>query len=215
MSIRLLSLADASNLLNVSIERVRQLAVSGELPSQKIGNAWAVDRGAVLARRDRPTKQGRPLGARRAWSELFAGKSGVLAAPARYRRRAALQRYRMNRFSVESLVADHGAILSGVEAANEYGEILTPVVSDIYVSEELNESLPSVVAALRDPFGEVNVRVVPNNVWGFLVDSCAESDGKKLAPPLAVALDLYGSTEPRHREAAARIATRKAQTNDS
>ena len=42
MASDLVSLADASQLLGVSSERVRQLVVAGDLPGVRFGNAWAV-----------------------------------------------------------------------------------------------------------------------------------------------------------------------------
>jgi hypothetical protein len=38
----LLPLADAADLLGVSVERVRQLVVGGQLPGQRFGNVWVV-----------------------------------------------------------------------------------------------------------------------------------------------------------------------------
>ena len=95
MASDLVSLADASQLLGVSSERVRQLVVAGDLPGVRFGNAWAVPRGAVAARRQVSNRRGRPLGERRAWEAIASG--GVdLSNVSRYRNRGVVERYSMS-----------------------------------------------------------------------------------------------------------------------
>src|SRR4051795_1842418 len=102
MAGELLSLSDASRVLGVSIERVRQLVVAGDLPGQRFGNAWAVPRDALVARRHYSRRGGRPLNARHAWNELVASRVD-LSRPGRYQRRAAVVRCEMSRADVDSL----------------------------------------------------------------------------------------------------------------
>jgi len=73
MASDLVSLADASQLLGVSSERVRQLVVAGDLPGVRFGNAWAVPRDAVAARRQASNRRGRPLGEKRVWQAIVSG----------------------------------------------------------------------------------------------------------------------------------------------
>ena len=70
MASELVSLAAASQLLGVSPERVRQLVVAGDVPGVRFGNAWAVPRDAIAARRQVSNRRGRPLGERRAWQAI-------------------------------------------------------------------------------------------------------------------------------------------------
>lgn len=46
---------------------------AGDLPGQRLGNAWAVPAEAVVARRQSSRSGGRPLGAVRAWREIIGG----------------------------------------------------------------------------------------------------------------------------------------------
>jgi len=62
----LVSLVDASAMLGVSPERVRQLVVAGDLPGVRFGTAWAVPKDAVVARRHQANRRGRPLSTKRA-----------------------------------------------------------------------------------------------------------------------------------------------------
>ncbi len=50
-----------------------------------------------------------------------------------------------------------------------------------------------------DPLGNLMVRAVPDDAWGLVLDaSLPASDGGRLAPRAAVALDLMASADPRH-----------------
>lgn len=54
------------------------------------------------------------------------------------------------------------------------------------------------VAAVPDPLGNVRLRVVPDEVWDFVVEESEEKGAIRLAPRAAVALDLMESADPRH-----------------
>ncbi len=108
MPSNLVSLSDASSILGVSSERVRQLVVAGDLPAQRFGNAWAVPMDAVVARRHASRSGGRPLGAVRAWCEIVRDDVD-LGRPGRYRSRADVVRCEMSHADVESLPAAAGA----------------------------------------------------------------------------------------------------------
>jgi excisionase family DNA binding protein len=187
----LLSLSDASRLLGVSAERVRQLVVAGDLPGQRFGNAWAVPREAVIARRHNAGRGGRPLGPIRAWRELLAGDVD-LSRPGRYQRRAKVVRCEMSRADVEALPGAVGALDGGVRAAVALG---TPLVAsderDLYLPRSAFGELGSRVAVVLDPLGPVRVRVVDDDAWALIPLD-------KLAPRGAIALDLLDSSDPRH-----------------
>lgn len=196
MAQQLVSLADAATILGLSVERVRQLVVTGDLPGVRFGNAWAVPRQALLVRRHLPGSRGRPLGARRAWQEIVEG--GVkLDRPGRYRNRALVVRCEMSRSDLSSLPGSVGAMHSGVQAAPEYGaDVGAPDEErDLYLSRSGFERLPSLVALVRDPIGPIRLRVVADEVWKIVPSGL-------LAPRGAVALDLLEASDPRHWTAA-------------
>jgi len=205
MASDLLSLADASALLGVSSERVRQLVVAGDLPGVRFGNAWAVPRDSVDARRQFSNRRGRPLSARRAWESIAAGDVD-LSNVGRYRNRGEVHRYEMSVADLEFVSRQDSVIVSGVAAAVSFGELLRaePGAADLYVSASAHEQLGSLVAVVRDQLGGVALRVVPDGVWAFVegLSSGEIEAGHRLAPRAAVALDLMESGDPRHWVAA-------------
>lgn len=187
----LVSLADASSILGVSSERVRQLVVAGDLPAQRFGNAWAVPMDAIVARRHSARSGGRPLGAVRAWRELVDGDID-LGRPGRYQRRAEVVRCEMGEADFESLPGAVGALMGGVRAAIEFGASLIAADDhDLYLSRSAFGQLDSLVAAVPDPLGQIRLRVVDDDAWGII-------SGGEFAPRGAVALDLLDSSDPRH-----------------
>ena len=187
----LLPLADAADLLGVSVERVRQLVVGGQLPGQRFGNVWVVPKDAVAARRHSPGVRGRPLGPVRAWHEILGG-SIDLRHPGRYQRRANVVRCEMSRADVAALPEMVGAMLGGVRAAIDLGEQLAPADNlDMYVSAKSFADLDERVAYVPDAAGRIALRVVDDEAWGLLPKGA-------LAPQAAVALDLLESGDPRH-----------------
>jgi excisionase family DNA binding protein len=205
MASDLLSLADASELLGVSSERVRQLVVAGDLPGVRFGNAWAVPRDSIDARRQVSNRRGRPLSARRAWEEVAAGDVD-LSNVSRYRNRGEVHRYEMSAADLEFVSRHEGSMVSGVAAAVGLGEQLqaVPGAADLYVSASAHGLLGSLVAAVPDQLGGIALRVVPDEAWVFVeaVSSGKDEAGHRLAPRAAVALDLMESGDPRHWVAA-------------
>jgi hypothetical protein len=198
MPSELLSLADASGLLGLSVERVRQLVVAGDLPGTRFGNAWAVPRDALVARRHSPGSGGRPLNAARAWREILAG-SVDLGRSGRYQRRARLVRGEMGTANVASLPRLFGALTGGVRAAVKLGSsLVVDGGSDLYLSKTAFDGLASRVAFVADPLGPVRLRVVPDDAWALI-------PAGELAPRSAVALDLLDSADPRHWIAAEQL----------
>ena len=199
----LLSLADASALLGVSSERVRQLVVAGDLPGVRFGNAWAVPRESIDARQQVSNRRGRPLSGRRAWEQIVACDVD-LSNVSRYRNRGEVHRFEMSAADLEFMSRHDRVLISGAVAANGFGELVQPDGSeaDLYVSVSLHDELGSLVAAVPDQLGGVVLRVVADELWPF-AESAAESDGgARRAPRAAVALDLMDSGTPRHWVAA-------------
>lgn len=190
MAGELVSLSDASRVLGISIERVRQLVVAGDLPGQRFGNAWAVPRDALVARRRISRRGGRPLSPVHAWTAIVAGDVD-LSWPGRYQRRAALVRCDMSRADVDSLPRVAEALEGGVHAAIALGAPLAASDNrDLYLSRAMHHRLESVVALVIDPLGPIRLRVVDDDAWKLVPRA-------DLAPRAAVALDLLDSADPR------------------
>ncbi len=191
MAPQLISLADASQLLAISPERVRQLVVAGDLPAQRFGNAWAVPRDAVIARRHAVHRGGRPLSARRAWDEIVNGEID-LSRSGRYVRRASVLRCEMSSADAEALPRIGAAMLSGVRAAIELGAPLLPTDEhDLYIERSRLEDLNRTIALVPDPLGPVRLRIVDPAVWWIVSQHTRTPVG-------AIALDLLDSADPRH-----------------
>ncbi len=187
----LLPLADAADLLGLSVECVRQLVVGGQLPGQRFGNVWVVPKDAVAARRHSPGVQGRPLGPVKAWHEILAG-SIDLRHPGRYQRRANIIRCEMSRADVVALPEMVGAMLGGVRAAIDLSEQLALDDNvDLYLSAKSFARLDERFALVPDAGGRIALRVVDDEAWQLLPKGA-------LAPQAAVALDLLDSGDPRH-----------------
>ena len=199
-----MSLKVASQLLGVSPERVRQLVAAGDLPGVRFGNAWAVPRDAVSARRHVSNRRGRPLGAKRAWAAIIAGQVD-LSNSSRFRNRGEAHRYSMSAADADHLVGDVGAALSGVDAAVHFGEQLSPGSGEVslYVSAQMHSALDSLVVAVSDPLGSVVLRVVGDDLWPVVVEASLGRNASPLVVPrAAAALDLMESGDPRHWVAA-------------
>lgn len=187
----LVPLAAAADLLGVSVERVRQLVVGGQLPGQRFANVWVVPKDAIAARRHSPGVRGRPLGPRRAWQELVAGPID-LQRPGKYQRRANVVRCQMSRADSESLPEMVGALRSGARAAIDLGaELAQDDGVDLYLSAKSFHGLEARIAFVPDAAGRVVLRVVDDDAWNLIPDGA-------VAPRNAVALDLLESGDPRH-----------------
>ncbi len=144
MDIDVLALSDASDLLGVSPERVRQLVVAGDLPGVRLGNVWVVPRAAVVSRQRRSSRPGRPLSARRVW-EAIRASDGDFCNAARYRNRGNVRRFEMSRADADYLSRHEKALVSGVAAAIGYGEGLPDEDNrvHIYLPESVAQQLSS------------------------------------------------------------------------
>ncbi len=195
----LLPLADAADLLGVSVERVRQLVVGGQLPGQRFANVWVVPKEAIAARRHSPGVRGRPLGPRSAWREILAGPID-LQRPGRYQRRAAVIRCEMSRADAAALPEMVGALFGGVRAAIDLGEQVALDDSvDLYLPAKSFRGLDARVAFVPDAAGRIALRVVDDDAWHLIPKG-------PLAPQNAVVLDLLESGDPRHWIAAEHLA---------
>lgn len=195
----LVSLADASVLLGVSSERVRQLVVAGDIPGVRFGNAWAVPREAILSRAHGPSRRGRPLSAGSAWEAISAAEVDLLDA-SRFRNRGERHRFEMSQADYQFLSDHEKVLVGGVEAAIGLGELLSPDLANthLYLPKSVYKALIPVVASVADPMGGIQLRVVPDEVWDLVGSQGGRSEASQFVPPAAVALDLMESGNPRH-----------------
>lgn len=74
-----LSVPEVARRCGISVERVRQLARSGDLPAQQVGGVWVIDEADLSAFRATRRAGGRPVSPSRAWAllSLLAGESDL------------------------------------------------------------------------------------------------------------------------------------------
>ena len=117
-----------------------------------------------------------------------------------------MRRCQISRADVDVVRSRLSALVSGAQAAVEFGELL-PVEErvDLYLSRMAFDELSSMVAMVDDPLGAVVLRVVDDDSWVILDLLPAEFVG--VAPRGAVVLDLLESGDPRHWVAAEHLAS--------
>jgi hypothetical protein len=140
--------------------------------------------------------------------EVIARGEVDLGDVGRFRNRGEVFRYSMTAGDVEHLRRRRDVVVSGVDGAVAFGELLSsegaPV--DLYMARSTHESFRSDVAAVVDPLGLVVVRVVAGELWPLVEAACEDRDeGFQVAPRGAVALDLMESGDPRHWVAAEQL----------
>ena len=195
----LLPLAQAADLLGLSVERVRQLVIDGQLPGQRFANVWVVPTEAIAARRHSPGVRGRPLSAPKAWQEIVAGPINF-QHPGRYHNRANVIRCAMSRADSGALPEMVNVMIGGVHAAVNFDEQLALDANvDLYLSATSFHDLHTRVAFVPDSEGRVALRVVDDDAWQLIPNGA-------FAPKNAVALDLLESGDPRHWIAAEHLA---------
>ena len=222
----ILTAAEAADMLGVTPGRVRALISSGTLPARRIGNSWALPRGPVLARTYRTVKAGRPLSAAAAWESILSGIADINDA-ARYENRGRPVRFHSQGNIAVRAAAALGGLLSGTLAAQQHLEpaswdmaVGIPEADDqqdVYLPESAAEDLIQFVAWPPDGFGRAVVRIVPDSLWGGVMATSsppAAPDSLRLAPPLAVALDLWHHTGARSYDAAVTLAAVYGRADD-
>lgn len=216
-----LGVVDAAEELEVSARRIRQLIASGDLPGQRIGRSWVIDRGDV--QRLRRNDVGRPWSAASAWAvlELAAGRDPHLSPVGRSRARKRLAdnglddlvsrlRARSDRremyshpSALDRLGAEPAVVYGGVSAVAEYDvDLIADGEAEVYVrASELADLIDRF--ALDEEAGRPNVivRVVDDAVWPF-------DDGDRVVPWSVVAVDLLDSRDERSRRAGLELLTR-------
>jgi excisionase family DNA binding protein len=207
---------EAAQLLGVSADRARALAVSGQLPALKLGDRWFVERAALEQRLRRGVLEGRRFSPRNAWALLLLAsgeqvgeidpsvrsrlkralaRDGLVDLAPRLTDRAAPQSFRSHPGEIAHLLEDPDLIRSGISAGAEDFELVSGREADGYVQSAMLDRVVSDHAL--EPSGaqgNVKLRVVPDEVWSL-------PSGRQVAPEAAIALDLAEASDPRSARA--------------
>jgi hypothetical protein len=213
------SVSDAAASLGLSPARVRLMAAKGQLPAEKIGGRWVVERAGLRRRASRGSAAGRRFEPRNAWAVLALASGqeevgvdpvvrsrlrralsleGLGALAPRLERRAEVRRYSAHPGEISHVLADKRLVPSGVSAARAVGlDLLSGDEADGYVSDSDLAGFVDDHALLPAADVEANVvlRVAPSDSWAALLE------GRPHAPEAAVGLDLAEDVDSRSRAA--------------
>lgn len=208
---------EAAQVLGLSSDRVRALAVHGQLPASKIGDRWLIERAAVEARRRLGAQAGRPFAPHNAWALLFLASGedvdgidpsvrsrlrralvleGLEKLGPRLARRAESRFFNAHPGEISYLLDDPALVRSGISAAGAHGfDLVSGQEADGYLlASALGKFAASHALSPVGPEGNIRLRLVPDKAWRFL-------DGAPIAPVAAVALDLAEDPDPRSSQA--------------
>ena len=228
-----LSVAEASQYLNVSPRRVRALLANGRLQGRQVAGRWLVSSDAVERRQEAAPPAGRPLSQASAWRVLAVLASADdalkrLSPPVRSRARARArdllldqpveiaQQWRQalgNRASVrefyahpsvlKDLLDDPEIVRSGISAAHDHG-------ADLMVLGGAEGYIRSADLASMQARYALSPDAGPHtNVWLHVVedDEARWLFDQRLAPAPVVAADLVERDTPRDRSAGVKLIT--------
>jgi excisionase family DNA binding protein len=216
-----LSISEAADSLELSPARVRAMASQGQLPAAKIGDRWLVERMAVEHRRRQKALRGRRFTPRNGWALLLLASGeeapkldpsvrsrlkralrleGLGALAPRLQDRCRVSIYKAHPGEIPYLLEDEAFVPSGISAAGSMGlGLLASREADGYIAESrLRRFLDQHALSPGGIEGNVRLRVVPDDVWQNL-------DGRPLAPPAAVALDLADEPDARSEAAGKKL----------
>ena len=215
--IQYISPSDAARRLGITPRRVYMLVAAERLRAQRIGGRLLIDRGSVDARLATLPRMGRPFSARRAWGLiLLAGGENPpwldQSTKSKLRRvlrehdlwsirsklagRAERQGFRAHSSDLPRLEAEPRVVGTGPRHAAEagLGLIANDAPVEIYVDRRVADELMKRYRLTASPRPNVILRVVPDTVRPWL--------DARIAPRLAVALDLAEDADPRSQDAA-------------
>jgi excisionase family DNA binding protein len=209
-----ISTSEAAQILDLSPNRVRVLAAKGQLPAEKIGDRWLVERWAVKNRAESGALSGRLFEPHNAWALLFLASGlgvdgidpsvrsrlrralaveGLVGLLPRLARRAETRYFKVHAGEVPHLLEDRSLVRSGISAVGEYGIDLVPGHEvDCYLQASQFETFAADHALITAGPANLRVRLVPDGAWRFLA-------GRELAPFAAVCLDLATEEDARSR----------------
>ena len=207
-----MSTAEAAGALGLTADRVRQLVTGGAIRSRRIGGRYLVRRDDVEARAGAGAPSGRPYSPRRAWVLLLlaggvapAGLDPVTlsklravlrdrslwAIRSRLGSRAERRDLRAHSSDLERLESEEGVLLTGARHAHEAGlGLIAPEAPvELYVDAATADSLVARYSLRPSERPNVRLRILPPGVRLWLPG--------RVAPRLAVALDLAEDRDPR------------------
>jgi excisionase family DNA binding protein len=215
----LISVPDAARALELSSARVRMLAANGDLPAEKVGGRWLVERAGVERRRRRGAPGGRRFAPHNAWAVLGLASGeeplgldpvvrsrlrralsleGLGALAPRLERRAVVSRFSAHPGEISRVLADDRLVHAGISAAGAIGlELVSGREADGYIrtSDLAPFAADHALVPAGSTGGNVVLRAVADDIWEVFLDDLQH------APKAAVALDLAEDADPRSRAA--------------
>ncbi|MGH3248449.1 MAG: helix-turn-helix domain-containing protein [Trebonia sp.] len=217
-----IAVREAAERLGISVPRVRQLLMSGDLAGRRLGRVWLVSAESVARMRERGARlPGRPLGPRRAWAllDLLAGGDAASLAPsarsqvrvrarglagatpgqwrAALRGRSEVLPCLAHPAAVSRLVGLAGVLPAGLAALRSRPfdlAVAEHAIDQAYVDPARWPAL-SAALAIR-PTGQDHPSAAPN-LTVFLPQVAWPFWGCKELPDSVLAADLLDSAEPR------------------
>jgi excisionase family DNA binding protein len=207
-----ISTSEAAGALGLTADRVRQLVASGAIGSRRIGSRYLVRRDDVEARVDAGAPSGRPYSPRRAWAlvllaggitpagldpvtlsklrAVLRGRS-LWAIRSRLGSRAVCRNLRAHSSDLARLEDEVGVLLTGARHAPEVslGLIASDAPVELYADAPTADRLVARYSLRSSDRPNVRLRVLPPGIRPWL-------EGR-IAPRLAVALDLAEDRDPR------------------
>ena len=231
--VNLVSISEAADLLGLSPARVRLMAVQGQLSAVKIGNRWAVERGAVEQRRRERVVRGRRFNPRNAWAvlKLASGEEppplnpsirsrlkkalaleGLQGLEPRLKERAVVTTYNAHPGEIAYLLEDDALMRSGISAAASWNlGLLSGREADGYLAQsQLRNFIGQHALMPAGVDGNVRLRAVPDDLWLSL-----RLDARPIAPRAAVALDLAEEVDARSQKAGEQLLREIDRANQS
>ena len=224
----LLPVSKASERLGVHPSRIHHMLRDGSLKGAKVGGQWWIDPWSLERQRVLEATAGRPYGEANAWALLNLWEArpvdwvskwersrlrrrlrdnDILDLAPRFRRRAAVQRYRVHPGMLDELASDPAVVRSGISAAADYSaDILGGRELEGYADGSALRSLEQRYALAKDSSGNVLLHVVED-------ESRLTRRGNVMSP-VVVALDLMESVDARSRRAGQQLLERLRDDQD-
>lgn len=216
-----ISIPEAARTLKLTPGRVRAMAAGGQLPALKIGDRWLIERSVVEQRQRARAIRGRRFTPQNAWALLLMASGeeapmldpsvrsrlkralaleGLGALAPRLQGRSQVSIYRAHPGEISYLLEDEALVPSGISAAGPMKVgLLASREADSYIPQsQLQRFIDEHALIPGGVDGNVRLRVVPDDVWQNL-------DGRSIAPPAAVALDLADELDPRTEAAGEKL----------
>lgn len=221
---KVLSVAEAADELDVSSRRVLQLLAAGQLRGEQLGWGWAVDPIDVDRLRRHRGEIGRPWSPASAWAVLSLANGdqpdvspversrarkrlaqhGLIGLVGRLRSRAGLHQFYAHPAALDRLAGEPGVVRGGVSAVGEHDAGL--IAGDLVEAYVARRQLAGLVEryALEERAERPNVllRAVDEVSWPFPADA-------EFASRPVVAIDLMEADDERSQRAGRELIDRR------